>query len=86
MFLGLGFTYLTLSFPLMNDVITPPAFKERVPDPTLENRTDKRLYNYIDDNALINQLLAPLEVGQKVDTCQCCELMAKLSGPYISQI
>ncbi len=39
MFLGLGFTYLPLSFPLMNDVITPPAFKERVPDPTVEYGT-----------------------------------------------
>jgi hypothetical protein len=29
---------------------------------------DQRLFNCIDDNALINQLLAPLEVGQEVDT------------------
>jgi hypothetical protein len=28
----------------------------------------QRLFNHIDDSALINQLLAPLEVGHEVDT------------------
>jgi hypothetical protein len=28
----------------------------------------QRLFNYIDDNAQINQLLTPLEVGHEVDT------------------
>ncbi len=31
-------------------------------------RPNQRLFNYIDDNALINQLLAPFEIGHKVDT------------------
>ncbi len=26
-------------------------------------RYEQRLFNYVDDNALINQLLAPLEIG-----------------------
>jgi hypothetical protein len=30
--------------------------------------TNKRLFNFIDDNALINQLLAPVEVGHEGDT------------------
>ncbi len=47
--------------------------------------TIQRLFNYIDDNALINQLLAPPFVGHGVDTaakrtCQCCQLLAELSG------
>ncbi len=29
---------------------------------------DQRLFNFIDDNVLIRQLLAPLEVGLDVDT------------------
>jgi hypothetical protein len=52
-------------------------------------RQMQRGFNCIDDNALINQLLAPLDVGRSVDTaaeahsfvtCQCCQLLAELSG------
>ncbi len=52
-------------------------------------RTDQRLFNYIDDNAFISQLCAPLEVGHEVNTARqkpfCdhikySQLLAELSG------
>jgi hypothetical protein len=34
----------------------------------LKNFLEQRLFNFKDDNASINQLLSPLEVGHDVDT------------------
>ncbi len=41
----------------------------------------KRLFNYVDDNALINHLLAPLEVGHEVtvDTASKAHTFVNLS-------
>ncbi len=39
----------------------------------------QRLFNYIDDNALIN-LLAPLEVGQEVDTAAKANIFVNMSA------
>jgi hypothetical protein len=58
----------------------------------------QRLFNYIDDNAIINQLLSPLDLGHGVDTaaksqqfclmwtCQRCQLLAEQSGKYGGKI
>ncbi len=50
----------------------------------------QRLFNYIDDNVLINQLLTHLELGHEEGTTekspnfvtfQCCQLLAELLLP-----
>ncbi len=61
----------------------------------LQHGPVRGLFNYIDDNVLINQLLASLKVGHEVDmrqkptvlwTCLCRQLLAELFGQSSGRI
>jgi hypothetical protein len=65
-----------------------PSYPEPPPPPPLPTSVSETI-NYVDDNALINQLLAFLEVRHEVniaysfvfyEICKCCYLLAENSG------